>query len=266
MHHPSRPCFAVLTIFLGLATSPLRAGTIISFNPYFNTSGVMATTDLAGAPGVRAANWNNFTSTNMTLDAADNVRYNDGTLVGGAFSMEVNIPATHGNFSTRTGNTINDPQMFGTVLDVYDTTATTATFTNIPFETYDIYVYMHNDGSSRIGGFTVGDVTYYARGAGTASTNLPGTDGSGYVLSTDTTITNGSDTSVDQANYVRFSNLTGSSQILSLFAADGSTGTERNKVAGFQIVQTPEPGRAFLLVAGVIALAFRRQRSVGTIY
>lgn len=236
------------------------AGTIISFNPQASTGGLMATTYLAGAPGVRVGYWNNFNESNLVLDASDSVRYDDGTVVGGGFSMTFNIPTSQGAFTNRTGATTNDPQMFNGVVDVYSATASTATFSNIPFETYDIYVYMRNDGANRVGGFTIGGTTYYARGSGVASDNIPGTDGSGYVLSTDTTITDGTDSSVDQGNYVRFSNLTGSSQILSLFAADGSTGVERNKVAGFQIVATPEPSRAMLLILGSVLMLTRRHR------
>ncbi|WP_009960424.1 PEP-CTERM sorting domain-containing protein [Verrucomicrobium spinosum] len=236
------------------------AGTIISFNPQASTGGLMTTTYLAGAPGVRVGYWNNFNESNLVLDAADSMRYDDGTLVGGSFTMTFNIPASQGLLTNRTSNTTNDPQMFNGVVDVYSATASTAAFSNIPFETYDIYVYMRNDGANRIGGFTIGGTTYYARGTGVASDNIPGTDGSGYVLSTDTTIIDGTDSSVDQGNYVRFSNLTGSSQILSLFAADGSTGVERNKVAGFQIVATPEPSRAVLLMLGGVLLLTHRHR------
>lgn len=213
--------------------------------------------DLAGAPGVRVGNWNNFNQNNALLDASDSVIYEDGTLVGGSFSMSFTFTGgigTGGNFGNRTGESTNDAQLFNGVADVF--TSATAAFSNIPFAAYDLYVYMFDDGASRIGGFTVGSTTYYARGGA----GMPNTSGTGYVLSTDTTIVNGVDASVTQGNYVKFSGLTGSDLLLTLFAADGSTTTERSKVAGFQIVQVPEPSRAVLLMIAFSAITARRGR------
>lgn len=230
------------------------ASSIISLSPQ-NGGRVMATNELAGAPGVRVGYWNNFNALNLTLGDDESVYYEDGTAVGGGFQSQltISIPAT-GNFSDRSVSPVtNDLKMVSGVIDTY--TANTLTLSNIPFAQYDIYVYMFDDGATRSGGFTIGGTTYYARGGA----GNPATDGSGYLLSTDTTITPGDDSSVDQGNYVRFANLTGAGQVLSLFAADGSTTVERNKTGGIQIVAVPEPGTAGIFALGAL-LGLRHAR------
>jgi hypothetical protein len=74
-------------------------------------------------------------------------------------------------------------------------------------------------------------------------------DGSGYVLSTDTTYGLGTD--IDQANYVVFQCIRASFQ-MAWTAVDASDGIQRAKVAGFQIVEVPEPATLGILGLGVL--------------
>ena len=65
---------------------------------------------------------------------------------------------------------------------------------------------------------------------------------------------------IDQGNYVQFSGLSGASFSLDL-AAINAGNLDRNKVAGFQIVETiPEPGSAMLVLLGLSLGVFGRRR------
>jgi hypothetical protein len=206
-------------------------------NATSGSPGRMVSTDLAGAPDVRVANWNVLTNTNLTLGDNETVVSDDGSPVDG---IRVTI-TTPRSFSNRDNNSSykNDQIMYNGVIDCYNDT-TTLTLTNIPFGQYDIYFYMRDDGTARAGAFTlVGGPTYYLRG----SAGNPAADGTGYVLSTDTTMTAGVGTSIDAANYTVFLGLSGDNtfQITAVNAGDS---TMRNKWAGFQIVSKSDPGQA----------------------
>jgi hypothetical protein len=222
--------------------------------------------DLAGAPGVRVANWNNFSHLETTLGDDEAVLYDDGSTVAGGFQMDAALSAGFlvGN---RSSGLTNDPQMFAGVVDERSANGTMVSFTDIPFDQYDIYAYWRTEGAGAdfVAGFTIGGTTYYARDG----ISIPDASGNGYIRSADTTITDNTPSSVDRGNYVQFEGLTGSSQSLHLFAASSRPDDiDRNKWSGFQIVDTtpasaqpiPEPAAALLSLAAAGALALRRTR------
>jgi hypothetical protein len=236
-------------------------------------SGEMQSNDLAGAPGVRVANWNNYVNrdaagspvTGPILGDAETVIYDDGTAVGGGFQVALTLGGGGSTFTDRNnGAFINDVEMFNGVIDQRDLNVpTSVVVTNVPFATYDVYAYMFNDGAERAGKFAIGGTSYYARGG----LPNPANDGTGYVLSSDTVPTGLGLPAVDQGNYVRFAGLTGSSFTLEAgtLIPPGSTQTiGRNKWAGFQIVAVvPEPTSLVLIAlgAGVSIATIGRRRA-----
>jgi hypothetical protein len=63
----------------------------------------------------------------------------------------------------------------------------------------------------------------------------PNDTGANYLRSSDTTLGNGSD--IEQGNYVKFENLTRATLQASFTAVSAGDDVQRNKVAGFQIVE-----------------------------
>ncbi len=228
------------------AVGILNAGIIsVNFDDAVALPGTMEITDLAGAPGIRVGNWNNWLDNDTTLGDESQTIIDDSGATVAQFTATIS-PSP--NWTSRDHNHDNDQEMFSDVIDVYGATYA-VTASNVPYSAYHVYVYMRSDGSARAGSFAIGDTTYYARGG---LTN-PAADGTGYVLSSDTTLGDGTD--IDQGNYVVFTGLSGSSFTLNLEAVfAGDSANPRNKVAGFQIVEVPEPATLALLGLGAFAL------------
>lgn len=223
------------------------AQTVISINFTDNgdsgaQSGFLDPEEVAGAPGVRVANWNNI----QTRDDAGNplfdgvlgdnetVRFDDGSSVAGGLTI---TPSTI-NFSDRTnGSFTNDREMYNGVKDAFGGNFSVVV-SNVPFAVFDVYCYMFDDGSGRIGTFTIGETTYYCRGG----VGIPNSEGVGYVISVDTESDGATLAAHDQGNYVKFSGLSGDFTLVA--DAIGLEGNlPRNKFSGFQIVE-PAAGTA----------------------
>lgn len=209
----------------GASYEPRGVG--INLKPSSSTG--MTSGDLAGAN--RLANWNNLTGPTGTGDAKilTNPLDNTGAVVAG-----MNVTVTGGNsfsgtFLNAPGETGNEASLFNTVFDQFDGTAGTITASGIPYSSYDVYLYMRDDGAARGGSFTIGGTTYYVRGGA----GDPTSSGTGYVLSNATT---NSGAGTPQGNYVRFQGLTGSSFTCSFTAFNAGDAVQRLKIPGFQIV------------------------------
>lgn len=244
---PNRLLIAAAAAMLGLPlmTSPAEAASIgVQF--IGDGRATMAADDLAGAPGVRTGNWNNLSGASLDDTAIDNA----GVAIGGGFSA---TPSSTG-FANR-GNPPgdNDELLFNSVIDVSGTF--TVDLVNIPYAEYDLYLYRRTEATDRAGGFSVdgGTTTYYL--ADVAGGLNPDASGNNYVQSTDTTFGGGS-TDIQDGNYVVISGLT-ASDITILATAYGPT--PRNKFAGFQIVEVPEPSSLALLGIGSLLIARRRR-------
>ncbi len=194
-----------------------------------SASSGMSAVDLAGA--LRLPNWNNLTGPGGTGDSKSisNPIDNTGAVVAG-----MNVTVTGGNSSSGTflnapGETGNEASLFTTVFDQFDGTAGTITASGIPYSSYDVYLYMRDDGAARGGSFTLNGTTYYVRGG----EGNPASTGTGYVLSNATT---NSGASTPQGNYVRFAGVTGSSFTCSFTAFNAGDSVQRLKLPGFQIV------------------------------
>lgn len=199
----------------------------VNFDNATTLPGTMETTDLAGADGVRVGNWNNWIKEDATLgDAGQTVIDDSGATVAG-FTTTIS-GGTLARWASRDNLHTNDQEMYSDVFDVWGSTYTISV-SNIPYDVYDVYVYMRDDGAGRAGEFTIGATTYYVRGG----VGNPGSDGTGYVLSVDTT--QGISSDIDQGNYIYFSNISGASFDLVMNAVNAGD-LDRNKPAGFQIV------------------------------
>ncbi len=129
--------------------------------------------------------------------------------------------------------------------------ALTATFTNIPFATYNIYVYGTADNATRVTSIEVG---------GVYSSFQTTTDSSAWTLATGTWNGVGLPPAQDPASYALFANVTGSSVTISWISA-GNSG-----INGIQIVEViPEPGTVGLLALGGMFLVSRRRRTAQAI-
>lgn len=218
------------------------------------------TGDVAGAPGSRVGYWNMVTSVAPTGTFVDDT----GAAVSG---LTLNITGSKG-FNTRNnvGSTTNDYTMYNTVMESDWNAGATLSLTNVPYSSYDVLLYVFPDvtsSSPRGGHITIDGTTYYINNGynsgGTALSIPSGTDGSGYVLSTSTTL---SDSVAHPGNYVQFDNVSGSNLNISMLADDFGDGVPRLKISGFQIVAVPEPSTFAMLGAGLLGLiAIRRKVS-----
>lgn len=249
-------------LFAGFATlfaANLSGQTIISINMDENQDRrAMTLTDLAGVTGdsVRVANWNNLPSTStITLDGADLV-YDDGSTVGGTFSVTLTTPRQ--TFQGETSLT-NDPQMYAGSTQVWNDQSFTIELSDIPFSNYEVYLYTTGGSNSRGGSIArTGGDTYYNRGG-----SSPDSSGNGYTLITTTTFNPSDPTSVGIGNYVHYEGLSGANQTFTITTLDmGDTLNQRMALHGFQIVQVPEPGVYALLIgsAALLGVYFRRRR------
>jgi len=221
--------------------TPLNTNTISIVSVHLRAYSVygMAVSDLAGVD--RVSYWNNLTgpviqgetatlssltnhfgqpvsglSVSFTAGKTGGSYNNSGTLKLGSDAVTV-PPAT------------NDPNLFASAFDEYDTTPSTLSVTGIPYSSYDVVFYFYDGGSTQGGTITANGSTLAVRGgAGT-----PTATGSGYVQSDDATNTSG--TNMQQGNFVRFNNLTGNLST-SFVATNVGSSTQRLKIAGFQII------------------------------
>ena len=234
----------VLLAVVAAVTTGVQAQNIISWNE--NNGQTIPATGVAGV--VAATNWNN---------SINGISLNDesGASTGAAFT----IGGTWGVWGIAG---VTSPDGDGTynraIFTGYANTSSgigpeTFSITGIPYLSYDLIVYFSSDAAARTG--TINDanaaLTYDFSTMGLGS--FTDTSPTGNAVFTQTTDTGGSN---PDANYAIFSDLTGSSDTLTLNIANGGG------IAGFQIVAVPEPGTlALASLGGLAVLALKRRKT-----
>ena len=241
------------TILLSLATAAVSQAAVVSWS--VDQFGTVSTT--AGV--VSAANWNN------TVPSGGNPYINkivsdlkDDSAVAttldisygswGAWRLQASHPGADADGS-------NNKEMLNGYLNAGpapwspSVTASSVAISQIPYASYDIIVYFSSDVAGREGQVVNGASTYYFSSLGAASIA-----GANATLTQTTSTTNAS---YMGANYAIFSGLTGAAQTITVQMRDND---EWGGIAGFQIVQIPEPSAALLGTLGLIGL-LRRHRA-----
>jgi hypothetical protein len=191
-------------ILLNLATT----ASVISVN-YGKTTDILGGTSMAGL--VPATNWNTIVVANYQTPSQTFYDNNNNAISG--FTV---TNSNSGNNSWSTGDITKPNQtLFADwCLDLNSSTPATMTFQNIPYQVYDLYVYQSTYGYPN-GKFIIGTVT----------NNINQPSGSSGSQSPFTAFIQGT-------NYVKFTGLTGSSQVMTVI----NTGGYDLGVGAFQIV------------------------------
>lgn len=254
---PHLPCALLGTL---LAVSNAGAA-IISFN--FTDNGTPESTmlpdDVAGAPGVAVANWNNLNVNGAGPTSRDSLIYDNGaSVLGASVTWQTDLGQWRLPHAVEDGH----DRMWKGYLDSQN--SATITVTGLSFDTpYDVYIYFDGANASqwRIANFAIGDVSAFGEdsentnwGAGQNEAKLyqipvPGTGGNQPFP----TSPNNS-----EGNYVILRGITGSDFVINVTNGPNA-GTARAPVNGFQIVPVPEPTAAALGLLGTAVLLRRRR-------
>ena len=232
-------CFLTLgSLGLSVCTRADSAGLkFVGGQPFFAVpSGPV--TGAAGVPGFAQSNWNNLYG---NIGSASNLV----NLAGQSTSMDVSWSSPDAWQVLNGAVTTQDAQLMNGYLDF----TPQVKVTGIPYGTYDVVVYFNGDTPSqdRVNDFQIGSTSIFAQDNAFFS---------GTYIQVPSTSNADLGTSTPAGNFVIFYDVSGSS--FTLDATPGSTvpgGTQRATVNAIQIVSTPEPQTAGLLLAGLVGLA-----------
>jgi hypothetical protein len=215
-------CALVLSSILGASFAQAQI-IAVNFNNTYASSpeNITATT---GAIAVDLTDWNNAAAPQGGTDSGPFID-STGATVGGGFSF---YTAYAGNYeTTNTG--------LGNLLNGYGDHFNTLTISNIPYATYNLYVYVASDGNGRDASGTVGSTTLTFSTAAADATSF--------------TVNSTPDTDYSPYNTLLFQNLTSADVTYTQAYVYQAVG-----VAGFEIVSVPEPSTWAMLIGGALAL------------
>ena len=214
-------------------TSAAGQAGVISYNWDFYGTVPTDSTSFAGV--VSAANWNNSYPASTNPPTAGSPTHNLIDDTGNATAMDIHFSGTgqwhlnpNGVGAPQDLDGTHNKRLLKGYVDMVGGQPVTVNLAEIPYPKYDIYIYLSADTAGREGHVTDGTSTFYFQTYG--SDAISG-DNAVFTQATET-----SDLTPNAAaTYARFTNLTGTSQSLSVFA-EGNGG-----IAGIQVVEVELP-------------------------
>jgi fibronectin-binding autotransporter adhesin len=214
-------------------TTTIAAGTLqlssgLDIGIKFSTNRSGGTYPVIGPAGkIPMANWNNLAGTNQANPQAVNDSLNRPTPATVTWG---NVGDSYDVFNASQAD--QNAQLLNSYLD---NTATgsqeTITISNVPYSSYNVYVYFGSDVNARTGFVTIdGSSVYYSTTASTATRPYP------LVLATSTTAG-----TYSNGNYALFSNVTDGTLVIS------QSRTANNGIAAVEIVSTDGNGASSIL-------------------
>lgn len=193
--------------------------------------------------GLASTNYNNVTASSSATAIALND--DSGTASGATFTF-----SSGGNFAAGNATPVGGDEK---LYRGYIFGDSSVTLSNIPYAHYDLYIYGMNDGPNRVEKTTLGTTDVF--GSSPSPGNAGYIDGNGTTAFTfNRSVGTTSATATANGNYVLFSGLTGASQTFT-GSAPGN-----GYLAGFQVVQIPEPSALGLVGFGFALALTRRSR------
>jgi autotransporter-associated beta strand protein len=224
----------VLSPVIALAfTSAAGQAGVVSYN--WDFYGTVPTDPTSFAGVVSAANWNNSYPATPNPPTAGSPSLNQIDDTGTATAMDIHFSGTgqwhlnpNGVGAHQDLDGTHNKRLLKGYVDMVGGNAVTVTLAEIPYPKYDIYIYLSADTAAREGSVTDGTSTFYFQTYG--SDAISG-DNAVFTQATETDDL----TPNAAATYAKFTNLTGTSQSLSVFA-EGNGG-----IAGIQVVEVELP-------------------------
>lgn len=223
-----RNIFLRVAVFVVMCISTSQAENVISVN--FESWGSVYPNEYAGVVSVN--NWNDTwlegnPAPNPMIDLNDNtntVTTCDVSWVDGTWGIRL----WDGNASGPDVAGTRNVSMMKGYLDKHAPTLTAATFTQIPYASYNVYVYVMADVANRTGSVTDGTTTYHFL-TDPASVHFTSTGTADYVEFKEITATDAAGAVL--SNYAVFRGLTGDTLTISCGITNGGG------IAGIQIVE-----------------------------
>lgn len=234
-------------VLISLAGTASSSAAVISWN--YDRFGTVSGSAEAGV--VLAANWNNSWPSNPTVDLIDetgaattlDLSYSSFN----QWSIQGSDPGLDGDGSSNK-RLLNGYLNSGPAEWSPSTITSSISLTQIPYESYNVIVYFSADAPNRAGQVTDGATTYYFSSLGADSI----ADSNAVLTQTLST----SDSDHAAGNHAIFTGLSGASQTITVQMRDND---QWGGIAGFQIVQIPEPSAMLLGGLGLLGLLRRRR-------